>query len=363
MKFKNMEPWQKKKLVSNFLIVLVIGVIFLSYTTTTLYQDKMGEEYYWNNALTVPSDIQSDVDKFSTNAVRVETGTYVTNLKEVNLKGSNFRVSFLLWFKWKGNDDLDMKNNFRVYKGYMNKMEVIKDEKVGDMNYQQVRCDVTVTKEYWTVRFPLESHQLRVYVESNYLVDEVLLIPDTEASGINPNLGIAGYEIDRHATGSYAIRYNTNFSDPKLPEDGNQVSSEHVTALQINRTDAGLYIKCIVALVGTLTWVLITLYICTYHYVDPLSMIPAALFGTVANVMVGANLLPDALQAGLVEYVNFWGVSMILMAAVVIININRIRKKFEDKDFSKTYGRVMFFTLLTYVLAGNILMPICAFMF
>ncbi|MEA5004760.1 MAG: hypothetical protein VB081_14830, partial [Christensenella sp.] len=96
---------------------------------------------------------------------------------------------------------------------------------------------------------------------------------------------------------------------------------------------------------------------------DPLSMIPAALFGTVANIMVGANLLPDALQAGLLEYVNVWGIMMILMGAMAIININRIRKKYEDRDFSKHYGRVLFYTILILVLAGNLLMPICAYIF
>ena len=92
-------------------------------------------------------------------------------------------------------------------------------------------------------------------------------------------------------------------------------------------------------------------------------MIPAALFGTVANIMVGANLLPDALQAGLIEFVNIWGVMMILMCAIVIININRIRKKYEDREFSQYYGRILFYIILILTLLGNILLPVCAYLF
>lgn len=363
MKLKEMKDWQRKKLLFSLIMILVIACTFLSITCSALYQDKMAENGYWYSALKVPEDLQLDVAELGADATKVTTGTYIENLKEINLKGCNFRVVFLTWFKWEGNEDLDMMNNFRVYKGYMNKMEVVKEIHDGNLNYQLVRCDATITKNFWTIRFPLESHQLRIYLESNYMVNDVVLVPDTEQSGLNPNLGISGFEVIHSATGSYAMRYNDAHGDPEIPAGETLVTSEHVTAMEINRADFGLYVKCFIALVGTLTWVLITLFICTYHHVDPLAMIPAALFGTVANIMVGANLLPDALQAGLIEFVNIWGVMMILMCAIVIININRIRKKYEDREFSQYYGRILFYIILILTLLGNILLPVCAYLF
>ncbi len=362
MKLKQMQKWQLKKLLISFFGIVIVGVTFLSITSSQLYNDKMAEDDYWVENLTIPENLRTDVEKFSENATIVTTGTYIENLKEINLKACNFRLTFLLWFKWEGDPNLDMKNNFTIYKGYMNKMEVIKESNENGLNYQLVRCDATITKNYWAIRFPLESHQLRVYIEPGYMINEVRLIPG-EQSSLNKGLSIAGYYVDKYATGEYAIRYENAHGDPSVPGDGRLIKSEHVTALQINRDGFGLYIKCFVALVGTITWVLITLFICTYHYVDPLSMIPAALFGTVANIMVGANLLPDALQAGLLEYVNIWGIFMILIVAISIININQIRKKYEDKEFSKLYGRVMFYTLLALVVIGNLVLPISAYIF
>ena len=363
MKLKEMKDWQRKKLLFSVVMIVLIAGVFLSLTCNALYQDKTAEDGYWYDALEVPEDLAQDVAEYSVDATKVTVGTYIENLKEINLKSCNFRVVFLAWFKWEGDPDLDMANNFRVYKGYMNKMEVVKDLHDGNINYQLVRCDATITKNYWTIRFPLESHQLRIYLESNYTADKVVFLSDTENSGLNTNLSISGFDVIRSATGSYAIRYESTHGDPEIPEGANLITSEHVTALEINRADAGLYVKCFIALVGTLTWVLITLFICTYHHVDPLSMIPAALFGTVANVMVGANLLPDALQTGLVEFVNLWGVMMILMCAIAIININRIRKKHEDVEFSQFYGRILFYIILVLTLAGNISLPLCAYMF
>ena len=63
-----------------------------------------------------------------------------------------------------GDDDLDMAHNFTVYRGAINKLTVIEDTTdEEDNHYQLVSFDVTISKAFWTVRFPLESHQLNVY--------------------------------------------------------------------------------------------------------------------------------------------------------------------------------------------------------
>ena len=141
-----------------------------------------------------------------------------------------------------------------------------------------------------------------------------------------------------------------------------EITSEFMTQFEINRSGLGLYAKCFIALFGTSLWVFITMFLCTYHRVDPLSMIPAALFGTVSNIMVGANLLPDALEIGLLEYVNAWGIFTIIAGALTIININRIRNKHGDNQFAALFGRVMSFTLMFIVILGHILMPLSAYM-
>ncbi|MEG0565727.1 MAG: hypothetical protein RR590_05845, partial [Hungatella sp.] len=212
-----------------------------------------------------------------------------------------------------------------------------------------------------TRRFPLDSQQLKMYLESSYPVTKVVFLPDTENSKLNTNLNISGYGVRRYTNGVINFQYDGTHGDPELTEA--VYTSEFVTALEINRDSWGTYVKCFIALLGTTIWVLITLFINTYHRIDPLGMLPAALFGTVSNIMVGANLLPDALEIGLLEYVNFWGIFTILAVAFSVININRIRNKYEDKEFAGAFGRLMFWTILILILAGHILLPISAYMF
>ena len=361
MKWKDFTDWQKHKLVVGVCSIVIIATTYLFFTVSTLYNDKQAENEKWDNYLTTSEELQQKVDERSKNATKVLVGTYIENIKEINIKSSYSRCVYRIWFRWEGNPDLNMKDNFHVYKGNINSKEVIKEYHEGNTHYQLIRADMTVTKNYWTRRFPLESHQIKIYLESDYPVKDVVFVGDNENSGLNPSLSIAGYDIRRHATGVFAVEYDNAQGDPDI-EAEDVITSEFVTAIEINRDGMGLYFKCFVALIGTVSWVMIALFICTYHHVDPLGMMPAALFGTVTNIMVGANLLPDALQIGLLEFTNVWGIMTILSCAIAVININRIRTKYQDKEFATYLGRIVFSLILFFIIVGNLLLPLSAYL-
>ncbi len=351
------EKWQIKKLLMWFLMFVIFGGGYICYTTYTLYNDKSGEEYYWQKNLI---DSNRETAKWlGGKATHVYTGTYVESIKELALRNSYYRVVCCVWFRWKGNDDLDMLSNFHVYNGTMNKLDVMEDTTIDGWRYQRCRIDVTINNDFWTVRFPLESYQLRFYIEPNVPSNIVVLEEDEGTSSYNGNMGIPGFYILRHDTAEFTQVYGTSYG--KTNKDS-EVTSEFMTQMEINRSNLGLYAKCFIALFGTSLWVFITMLLCTYHRVDPLSMIPAALFGTVSNIMVGANLLPDSLEIGLLEYVNAWGILTIIAGALTIININRIRTKYNDHEFAALFGRIMSFTLMFIVVLGHILMPVSAYL-
>lgn len=360
MEKKTFQKWQVRKLLFWFLAVIIFGGVYLTYTCWDLYNDKASEEYYWQSAMNDDAQVPEHITQISKNATHVKVGTYVETLKEINMKSSSYRVVTKVWFKWTGDDDLDMINNFHVYNGTVNKLNVMKDEVINGEHYQVATLDVSVFKNFWTKRFPLESHQLRFYIEPDYSIERVVLEGDMENCAVNPNLSIAGYDLLRSDCANYTNVYNTTYGEPGIKEA--LATSEFMTQMELNRDSFGAYLKCFIALVGTSLWVFITMILCTFHRVDPLGMIPAALFGTVTNIAVGANLLPDALHTGLLEYVNIWGIFTILVGALTIININRIRNKYNDNRFAVLYGRIITFTVIFMVLLGHILMPMSAYM-
>lgn len=354
---KPLEGWQRRRLLSSVLAVVVIAILFLTYACVTMEQDKRRIQDKWTDVSPLSVQTLAELDERCQAATLVRCGTYLEYIKEISLKNGTFRVSMEVWFRWEGSPDLDMIHNFRFYKGSINAMDVVSESHENGVNYQMVMVDVTVSKNYTTSRFPLDNHVLNIYLESQYPVKEVRFVVDEESS-MNEGLHLSGYDVVKHSVYENAYTYDSVHGNPALTEP--PMTSEVVTSVLISRAGMGLYVKCFIALFGTTLWVFIALFICTYHHVDPLGMIPAALFGTVSNIMVGASLLPDALSLGLLEYVNFWGILTIIAAAVVIININRIRSKYQDKDFAKFYGRVMFTILIVCVLTGHVIMPLCA---
>lgn len=358
---KNLKPWQRKKMLLWFVLIVLVGGTYLTLTSSLLLRDKLSDGPRWDATLATTPERQEELDKLSAGATKVTVGSYIESIKEINIKSSYFRMVAQVWFSWQGDPNLDLKNNFEVYKGLTNKIEVIKDYSDGINNYQLIRLDTSVTRNFQTKRFPLDSHQLRFYIEPNYPIQEVLFLADTQESGLNENLDVAGFKVMRFESGTIAHDYPNTFGDPQIQD--HVTTSEFVAAIEVNRIDFGLYAKCFIALVGTLTWVLVTLFLSGYHKIDPLGMIPGTLFGTVTNIMVGANLLPDALQMGLLEFVNGWGILIILFATIAIINVNSSRNGYQHKEFADSYAKLMFYSIMSLTVFGHILLPCCAYLF
>lgn len=239
---------------------------------------------------------------------------------------------------------------------------MLKEKVVGDTHYQLFGIDVSITKDFSSKRFPLESQRLNIIVESTLSCERIQFEADQKDTALNPSAMISGYYIKNTDFGISAYKYNTNQGYSYSYSASQTVNSESCYSLVINRSNLGVYIKCFIALFGTIVWVFIALYICTNHRVDPLGMIPGAFFGAVSNIMVGANILPDALEGGLMEYTNIWGIMTILAVALMIININRIRSHYEDRVFARFYGRILFTVSLVICIIGFILMPYISYL-
>lgn len=356
------QRWQVKKLIFWVVLFSIIATSFLTYGTWSLYEDKQNNSIGWVETLThQPHEIER-FEAISKNAKPVSTGVYVESIKELNKKQNYYRLVLEVWFSWDNTndtEDLDMISNFRFYNGYINKMRTVDDKTVGTTRYQRCRVDVTVNHNYHTKAFPLETHQLYTFIEPDFPASEVILVEDTNSS-MNGAASIAGYDIKNYDTSIFNTELDTSFSEPGI--HNNIFKSEFLTAIEVKRADLGLYLECFIALLGTTLWALITLYLCTFHKVDPLGMIPAALFGTVTNVMVGANQLSESLDLGLLIFVNALGILTIISSALTIININRIRTHNKDNQFAKLFGQTMFALIVYFVILGHIVLPLAAYL-
>ncbi|MDT2522087.1 hypothetical protein [Enterococcus raffinosus] len=361
--YSELQEKQKKKLWIWLSVIFIFFSLYVGATSWFLYHDAQMEDVYWTHYLNENPKLTKDEQLLAKDALKVKTGTYVENINQIDMRSSNYTITFQVWFRWKGNPKLDMLDNYEIYNGQITSQETLKDVEKGDTSYQLARVRATVAKNYWTTRFPMGSHQLRFYIEPKDDIRNIVLEADNENSSINENINISGFDLKRFDTNIFVKEYKNDKSNPETEGRGAYTVTEFVTAMDLNRENIGLYVKCFIALVGTLSWVLIVLFICTYHNVDPLSMIPGALFGTVSNIIVGANLIPDALHIGLLEFVNIFGILIILFASFAIITINRQRSYYKDEAFASFFGKHIFWILTFFTILGNILLPLCAYRF
>lgn len=356
--WRNLKGWQKRRLCGCFFSYVIVAVVFLYFSCDWLRSERMASDARWDTMFEMDEETAALVEMRSANATEVLAGTYIENIKEVSLRNSYYDIDFTVWFEWQGDTELDMANNYRIYNGTITHKDIVQDYHTDGQNYQLIRCTARISKTFHTARFPLESHELSFYIESNIPCSRAVFKADKENSGVNPDLRMSGFDLINYDIAAVAYAYDFSGS----PEYAREVvNSEILTGIEIDRSSIGLYVKCFVSLFATTLWSLITVYLCAFHRLDPLGMIPSALFGTVANIMVGANLLPDALSGGLLEFVNIWGVATVLWCAIAIINVNRVRKEYEDPVFAKQLGIIMFVTILTITAAGHILLPGFAF--
>lgn len=362
--WRHMERWQKVRLFGSIIAVVVVFGVYLCCTCSSLAQQTADDEAQWDYYLTENDDMAEEAFADSADATHVKTAIYLEQLRSVDIKNSQFEVIIEVAYRWNGNDTLDCSDADAVhfYKGQIKTQRVIDDYHQDGTNYQLVRYDVVINKQYSTPRFPLESHQLRIYLEPSLTTKNVILEPDADSSYANPRSGITGFDLTRFGVTQTIIKYDHAMLDPLFDgaADDTIYKTEVMTAIEINRADIALYFKCFIALYGTTAWILLCLYICTFRRVDPLGMIGAAFFGAVSNIMVGANLVSDSLSFGLLEYGNLFGIALIIAGTATVISINTIRNEWHGRAFACFYGRIMMAIFTVIAVVGNIALPLCA---
>lgn len=380
---QSMTSSQRRNVYFTMGIVIILFVVFLTICSAHLIKDKNSEQAYWDSYMQdFDKETQAIIDRHSKNATEVEVAMDVEEIRGVDMKNSNFKLCMNVSYKWKGHDDWDFSNSNMVhfYKGNItscginedfrggknlgssNNAEVAKAIEKSGMNYQNVYYEVTISKAYWTPRFPLESHQLRFFITPSDNINQIIFKVNQDESYISDYVSIKGYDVVNFGANEFLSCSDKHMMNPVYENysDKKVYTMEVMGQIEINASGIGTYIKCFIALFGTLAWILMCLYVCTYRRVDSLGLTGSAFFGAVSNIVVSASLLPDALQMGLVEYVNIFGIAIIITVALLIIRINNFRNERDRAIFARFYGKSMFWLLVVLVIISNLILPLSA---
>ncbi len=375
--FKNFAQLSKKLKMKIFVYMLILIVPVALYAVNAsvhMHQNKMETVSKYDKALEVTPE-QMNALTIPETSVAVKTGIYMESITDVSVESNSWKCKFLLWFRWNDADDTAgfmtspadyPGDRFIIGNGTLDSKTLMLnryDEQTGE-HYQQYRVGATVEKYFDTTRYPLDSHQLKIFIEDERDMSRVRYVPDHENSNISPYLTVAGFDVINHGDGLYLNEYDSTMNDPVFEDSGfattGKKTMEYVFVTRVERAGFGLFLKAFLSLFGMLLWVSIGLYNCAYNRVDAMGAMNTGIFGAVSSLIVGMNLLSDARGSGLIEYVNFFALAMILVTTVYVIHINRSRARGDDAVYTDCYAKSLFWSVVILTVGTLVAFVLCA---
>jgi len=120
----------------------------------------------------------------------VTAGVWLANVLKFELSTGSYDLDFFLWFNSTGNPTLI---NYDFMNGQAYSIEV--EQQSDDYLELRVRGSFLRTLDFRS--FPFDRHQLTIEIEDkNASLTRLILIPDEEASGIDPRVNVPGWNIE-----------------------------------------------------------------------------------------------------------------------------------------------------------------------
>ena len=124
----------------------------------------------------------------------VEMGIYVTNIYDLNLAASTYKISFWLWFK--SNDEkYEPEKAIDIVGGKDIKVEATATQRLADGTYYRSAKYSATINQMWDVRFyPFDREELKIVIESTIEeVSSLIFVADEKNSGVDPHIVLPGW--------------------------------------------------------------------------------------------------------------------------------------------------------------------------
>lgn len=290
---------------------------------------------------------------------KVTVGMYLDGISSISILDSSWDPVFYIWFRWKDND-INPGENFQVVDGKIEEKNKISEQIVNGEHYAMYFVRAHITKFFTTLRFPVDDHLLTLAIEDeNLLWKDLEYVPDVENSNISSRVKIPGYIVYKTDLVMKPHSYSTNFGDTEI--DANKITySQLIYGIWNARPGVGPYLKIFVGLFAAILVAMLSFFIKPVH-VDPrFGLSVGGFFGAVANMLLGASLVPESGTLTLMDMVNGMGILIIFITLIQSITSLYIYDTLQNIKLSKLLDVISFIILMTGAIIINVLIPFMA---
>mgnify|MGYP001172750684 CR=1 FL=1 len=272
----------------------------------------------------------------------VTVGVYVVQLDDPNLKDSQFTVVFWLWFRWRGDIDLNPMKKFEVVGGQIEGIEnedTVYGEEPDGVHYQVAKIRATVTQDFDITRFPIDRHTLQLSIEETFEgIERIRYVPDTKNSKLLESISLAGLVIGETTATVGTKTYSSTFGDPRVESVSGGAESTYARftlSIPVKRPGISYPIKLFWSLYLSVFVALLALHIKPIDLDPRFGLGVGAVFAAMASAFVISAALPDTNQVTLADVVVMIAIGYIVISVIESIISLRMFQAGNEKGSAK----------------------------
>ena len=242
----------------------------------------------------------------SSSRSNVEAGIWLVNLQKFELSTGSYDVDFYLWFKWPGNQA----TNYEFMNGRATSIDVVKSRD----GYLEVRVRGTFLKSLNFKEYPFDRHMLTIEIEDKSLSsDDLEFVPNSEESGIDPKVNIAGWNIEEWTIESVKHNY-----------PGNETFSRLIFSFTVGRSALSSILKSLVPISIITCIAMLAFLISPSNYGQRIGLGVTTLMAAVANHLALTSQIPPIGYLTLADKVMITAYGLFLYSLMVSVMVMRL---------------------------------------
>lgn len=259
---------------------------------------------------------------------RVHIGVYLKNVESIDLTSDSYSLAFTYWLRWKGDNDpsesirlVNLLDEWGLSKTAVHDKPITLAD---GSKYQRFEVEGKFYHKFWIGTFPLDWQKVTLEIEdTTHGIDELVLVPDVDSSGVDPDLAIPGWDIKEVYNREKTVTYDTNFG---TGEDATSLQrSRYRYGLKIQRPAGFFVLKVVPPILITLACCLLVFFV-SAAYVD-------VRFGTPVGALLTEVFLQLSVTGGLpnvgimllIDHIfnlSYFVIMLILVATVITTRKN-----------------------------------------
>jgi len=286
------------------------------------------------------------------NAEKMTVGLFVNQIYAIDIKNNSFGVDFWIWFRWSGQGPSPL-DSFELMGGRItSRSNVVKKKLSEGVEYNAVRVNATVHKQWDLKQFPFDDHTLRIQVEdAEREVSRGVYVADAENEGIDPEVTVSGWDVVGHRHEVVDHAYHSNYGDTSAATNAETHYSRYIFDIELKRNGWGRFFKFFFGLfIATfVSW-------CAF-FVRPKDASPrvsvsvGAMFAAAAVTIGINNQMPDTGYVTLADKLVYLSLAMILVSlfgTIIALTLHYGGKEEMHRRVDKTAAAVF---PLVYIVA------------